>query len=293
MRIDLRTTTAHAPDPVEALAAQIRAGGPERRYANATDLELREAANGSELHFTGHAGVFDVRSLPLFDFWYGEFRETIARTAFDNVLARADLDVPFNFMHDNASIMARSSSGTLELSVDDVGLRTFARLDPDDVDVQRVAPKIRRGDVREMSFAFTVAEGGDEWRIFTEDDLEIVERTVRDVEGLYDVTVVPFGAYPQTDAQLNARAAVRAAVAAGTITRPDHDDDSSASRGACTCRAGTDPAGTNGDDAPADPAVTQSRQHHDAPADPAVAVSDGERARLRARIRRARFELAA
>jgi hypothetical protein len=65
-----------------------------------------------------------------------------------------------------------------------------------DPDVQRLAPKMSRGDMDEMSFAFRVKR--DEW---SEDD---TQRTLMEVS-LHkgDVSVVNFGANPATSAQLN------------------------------------------------------------------------------------------
>jgi hypothetical protein len=51
-----------------------------------------------------------------------------------------------------------------------------------------------------MSFAFTVAEDGDEW--VKDEQTGTIMRTVRKVAGLYDVSVVAQGAYPQTNVAL-------------------------------------------------------------------------------------------
>jgi HK97 family phage prohead protease len=43
--------------------------------------------------------------------------------------------------------LARTTSGTLKLREDKRGLHFEADLDPNDPDVQRIAPKVQRGDL--------------------------------------------------------------------------------------------------------------------------------------------------
>lgn len=128
-------------------------------------------------------------------------QEQISAGAFDDVLAD---DCHFNYVHESASAMARNGvqgPGGMDLSVDAHGLRVFARLPMDDLDVQRLAPKMDRGVVNQMSFAFSVAE--EECHIFTDDqDREVHLYIITKVKRLYDVCVCPLGAYSQTEAML-------------------------------------------------------------------------------------------
>jgi HK97 family phage prohead protease len=212
-------TDIATPAGAPALGAALDRG-PELRSYRLSDIEFREPDQTGDGQFTfiGHAAVFELLSLPLYDWWFGEFREKIAPGAFTNVLAR-DPDVHLVYVHDMASAMARTRSKTLELSQDPRGLRAYARLDPTDPDVQRVAPKMRRGDVDQMSFAFTVAR--DEWLIENEGTPdEVVTRTIHEVGELYDVSIVPQGAFPQTDGSLRnreARRLIRSAVRRGAL----------------------------------------------------------------------------
>jgi HK97 family phage prohead protease len=100
--------------------------------------------------------------------------------------------------------LARTKSGTLTLTEDDQGLRVRAMLDPDDPDVQLIAPKMRRGDLTEMSFGFRVPAGGDKWS----DDRS--RRTIvrADIDH-GDVSIVTYAANPATTAELVARARQR------------------------------------------------------------------------------------
>lgn len=194
-------------------------------------LEIRAAGNGEDFTLTGHAAVFERWSE---DMWTpaGTFREQIARGAFTEVLER-NPDVRLLINHDGLPL-ARTKSGTLELSEDDVGLRIWARLAPTGTATDlRMAMK--RGDLDQMSFAFTVAE--DEWR--EDHDTEEVERTITRVADLFDVSVVTYPAYPDTDAAMRE---LRAAADAGKIV----------------ARAETDPVGiaNSGDSEEPAPAET-------------------------------------
>lgn len=146
----------------------------------------------------GHAAVFNQWShvIP----WggpRGQFRERIMPGAFDRTLA-ANPDVKLKVNHDGLPL-ARTTSGTLTLTPDAEGLSIRAPLDMSDPDVQRIVPKIKRGDLAEMSFAFRVPEGGERWNM----DGDIDERSLTDIDlDGGDVSVVADPAYPQTDVAL-------------------------------------------------------------------------------------------
>lgn len=171
---------------------------PETRVERAAPLarvEWRESGAGPEMKtIRGYAAVFNSQSHDL-----GGFREVIAPGAFAGVLSR-DVDVRLLYNHDDAAVMARTKSGTLELAEDETGLRIWARVDMADLDVQRVMPKMLRADVDQMSFAFTVEE--DEW----DESGGYPLRTIRSVGELYEVSIVPFPAYEATKAEVFERA---------------------------------------------------------------------------------------
>lgn len=156
-------------------------------------LELREAKrdDGSDvLRFRGHASVFDQETDL---FW---FREKIAPGAFAKTL-KDKADVRFLYNHNPDSVMARTTNGTLTLSEDDEGLLTEADLDPDDLDVQRLAPKLRSGNVNQMSFGFQVVQEEME-----DEDEDKPLRIVREAK-LFDVSSVTFPAYEGATGELN------------------------------------------------------------------------------------------
>jgi HK97 family phage prohead protease len=172
-----------------------------RRYALAGPVILR-AKDGGALRFEGHAAVFDQRT------WIGDpakrwgWWEQVAGGAFSRAVAEDD--VVFLYNHNDDTVMARTTSGSLTLAEDKVGLRVRAALDPADVDVARLVPKLERGDVNKMSFAFTVSK--ESWEILDDGD-EL--RTIEAVEPLWDVSAVTFPAYDGTDAALRAKAEAR------------------------------------------------------------------------------------
>lgn len=156
------------------------------------NLEVRESGSSpDEIVVRGHAAVFNNLSHDL-----GGFREQIAPGAFADVLA-GQPDVHLVVGHDMTMPLARTANGTLELREDEQGLYIWARINSQLSYAKDLAEQLRTGLVDQMSFAFTTPQGGDEFAK-NESTGEIV-RTVRKVNGLYDVSVVAQGAYPQTD----------------------------------------------------------------------------------------------
>ncbi len=161
-----------------------------------TGVHLRAADGDSTvLEFAGHASVTE-RAYEMWDM-FGPYNEVVSAGAFDQTLARADLDVPLVLGHDQLRRIARTTTGTLDLTVDADGLAVAARLDPADVDVAYIAPKLRSGLVDEMSFAFRIESG-----IWSPDYTEFRIDRVDLHRG--DVAIVGYGANPNTDAGMRA-----------------------------------------------------------------------------------------
>lgn len=169
----------------------------EHRSTQPFGVDVRAADDTITL--TGYASTFepyDMYGGPATGGWV----EQLDKRAFDETLSeKPDLHLLIN--HEGMPL-ARTKSGTLDLSVDDRGLKVVARLDRSDPDVQRLEPKMRRGDMDEMSFAFRVK--GQKWDSapgFEEDKYSL--RTITKVS-LHkgDVSVVNFGANPTTHAEV-------------------------------------------------------------------------------------------
>jgi len=148
----------------------------ERRMA-VESLEIREESDS--LTLSGYASTFDE---PYDMGWY---TETVDRGAFARTLGTKP-DVRLLINHGDLPL-ARTASGTLTLDTDSRGLRVSANLDPTDPDVARIAPKMRRGDLNQMSFGFRTNE--DEW------SKDMSKRTLRALDlADGDVSVVTYPA---------------------------------------------------------------------------------------------------
>jgi len=122
----------------------------------------------------------------------GWFTEEISPRAFDG----ADMsDVVLNFNHDNSLLLAGTRNGSLTLDVRDDGLFQSASI-IDTTQGRDVMKLVESGLISKMSFAFTIADDGEEWT--TRNGKE--HRTVTKINRLYDVSLVTFPAYESTSA---------------------------------------------------------------------------------------------
>ncbi len=151
-------------------------------------------AEGDGVSIEGHAAVFNQETV--IGDW---FREVVSPGAFTEAVLRDDVVLLVN----HAGLpLARTSSGTLALEEDGTGLRTVATLEASDPDVQALVPKLERGDLSHMSFAFWVTR--EEWDETGDTPL----RTIREVT-LDDVSIVNRPAYLGTDVGLRSLEAYR------------------------------------------------------------------------------------
>lgn len=174
--------------------------GAERRV-RLEHVEVRDNPDGTK-HLTGYASVTDT------GYDMGWYTEQIARGAFKKTLTE-DPDVQLLINHAGLPL-ARTKSGTLQLSEDNIGLRVDADLDPEDPDVQSLTRKMDRGDVDQMSFAFRATR-----QSWTDD---YTERTITEVD-LHrgDVSVVNQGANPYTSSSVRADDALASLRHAGPL----------------------------------------------------------------------------
>jgi len=122
----------------------------------------------------------------------GYFREVVKRGAFTEALTRDDIHALFN--HDYAYVIGRKKAGTLQISEDDHGLRV--EITPPNTQTARdLLENVRAGNIDQMSFAFSMEGGKQSWDETGETPL----RTIEKVGELFEVSVVPRGAYPTTE----------------------------------------------------------------------------------------------
>ena len=168
----------------------------ERRDYELSDADelVVESRSDGRAAIIGYAAVYNRLSLDL-----GGFKEEILPGAFDRILSKRGKDVVALFNHDSNIVLGRTSSGTLELSSDEKGLRYVVTPPVSRADVLEL---IQRRDVRGSSFAFTVEAKNESFR--TGEDGKAV-RQIREVSGLYDVGPVLVPAYPATSAAVAMR----------------------------------------------------------------------------------------
>jgi HK97 family phage prohead protease len=163
----------------------------ETRYL---DVQVRAAEVGAEKKpvIEGTAAVYEQETVIA-----GFFREKIARGAFDRVLSEKP-DVIGAPNHNWDVVLGRTSAGTLHLDATRSGLDYAIDVNPADQEAMNLYARVKRGDISQSSFAFTVRT--EEWQYPEKNSTALPLRVVTEVEKLFDVSPVTFPAYPQTTA---------------------------------------------------------------------------------------------
>lgn len=164
----------------------------EREFRNMDLRVLEEQNEENEYYVEGYASTFEPYVLFTID--GVDYSERIEPTAFDN----ADLtDVVFRVDHEGP-VYARTSAGTVELWHDEHGLGQKTNLGMTQR-ARELFADIKAGNYPKMSFAFSVAEGGDSY------DRETHTRTISRIAKVYDVSPVSFPANPGTELSVSTR----------------------------------------------------------------------------------------
>ena len=156
-----------------------------------SDLQVIERDDTSQAkQIQGYAILFNQESNDL-----GGFTEVIEPTALNGV----DLSkVQLIYGHEHNSILARADSGNLTLAVDDSGLFFVATL-ADTTVANNVYADILAGNLKGMSFGFTIPRNGDTW---TRDIQGNVLHIVNQIGILGELTVTPNPAYSETSVEI-------------------------------------------------------------------------------------------
>lgn len=167
-------------------------GKIERRFVVAS-LERRDAGADSPGLLVGHATTWRSR----YDIGNPKrwgWSESFMPGAFSDVIARKD-DVVALWNHDESEVLGRTTSGTLQLEDDGLGLLSKIAL-PQTSRGRDLAVLVGRRDVHQMSLAFAVKE--ETWRTLADGTEE------RDIikADLFDVSPVTFPANQTTDVAL-------------------------------------------------------------------------------------------
>ena len=150
------------------------------------DIELKNFEMRDDDYIVeGYAAIFDEP----YQLWEDEdgtkYFEVIKKSAFEN--AEMD-DVIFLYNHEGM-VYARLSNGTLDIEIDDVGIKTRADLSSTNASKDMYAA-IKSGLVTKMSWAFSISEDSFDRKTKT--------RSVDAVKRIYDVSAVSLPANPAT-----------------------------------------------------------------------------------------------
>lgn len=165
-----------------------------------TNLNQREyrsmtmAPSDEEFRVNGYATTFDD------PYVLYEDRDVVVREVISHdVLADADTsDVIMQYDHEGR-VFARTSNGTLTIEPDAHGLAVSADLGGTDIG-RALFQEIKGGYTTKMSWAFTVADGGDEWKSeMSPDGRSLETRTIKRIRKVYDVSAVSLPANDATE----------------------------------------------------------------------------------------------
>ena len=125
----------------------------------------------------------------------GWFTEEIDPHAFDN----ADMsNVYLLGNHDENIVLAGTSNNSLEWTINETGVYQKADI-IDTTTGEDWLKLVKKGLINKQSFAFTIADDGDEWTM--RDGKE--HRIIRSIEKLFDFSLVTYPAYEQTSVRSN------------------------------------------------------------------------------------------
>lgn len=145
------------------------------------EFRIQQAEN-EPLKIIGYAARFNELSEEMWG-----MREKIAQGAFTEAIGKSDVRALWN--HDPNYVLGRTKNGTLQIREDEQGL--FYEVTPPDAQWARdLVESIKRGDVDQSSFAFTVE--AQEW----DERSDPITRTIVKVKELFDVSPVTYPAYP-------------------------------------------------------------------------------------------------
>lgn len=164
----------------------------ERRFRTIDSKELRVTVEDEKMILEGYPIVYNQRTV----LWPGMV-EIIKPGAAKRALEKRTTKVYWN--HDTSKPMAGFSNGTLEATEDEHGV--FMRAEVQGTVWGREGYEaIKSGIVNQMSFAFKVDRGQDEWTSEENEDGSVVDvRTIKEFELIPDFSPVCQPAYPTTE----------------------------------------------------------------------------------------------
>lgn len=138
-----------------------------------TTFETRENQENNnpviEGYFVRFDDVFEISP---------DMSESIDKHALDKTLGN---DIRALADHDTGKVLGRTSNGTLQLKLDDLGLWGSVSINPKDTEAMNYYERVKRGDISQCSFGFNILDqkptvredGGTHWTIKEADVLEV------------------------------------------------------------------------------------------------------------------------
>lgn len=163
----------------------------ERQYREIKlPLEVRDiSSEEDDFIIEGYFALFNQET----ELWPGYF-ESIDPNAFTRTL-KEQKDIKALFDHNQAIVIGRTTSTTLELRVDEKGLFGKIKINKNDTEALNIYYRVKRKDIDQCSFGFVIIKEVSEQR-----NDNTVHTVIKDLE-LYEVSIVTFPAYENTSVQ--------------------------------------------------------------------------------------------
>ncbi|TEA87078.1 capsid protein [Lacticaseibacillus paracasei] len=169
----------------------IRTFNVQIRAETAIDSQVsnNQVESNQNMAISGIATVFNQPSIK------GDFTEYIDQNALNGV----DLsNVLLLYSHDFSNILARADAGTLQTSIQPDGLHFNAQL-PDTQLGHDTYTNILNGNIKGMSFGFTIAPDGDSWSVNSQGN---TIHTIHQIDQVFELSLTPIPAYTETSVQV-------------------------------------------------------------------------------------------
>lgn len=169
----------------------IRTFNVQIRAETAIDSQStnNQVESNQNMAISGIATVFNQPSIK------GNFIEYIGQNALNGV----DLNnVLLLYSHDFSNILARADANTLQTSVQPDGLHFHAQL-PDTQLGHDTYTNILNGNIKGMSFGFTIAPDGDSWSVNSQGN---TIHTIHKIGQVFELSLTPIPAYVETSVKV-------------------------------------------------------------------------------------------
>lgn len=162
----------------------------EIRATDLSKMEVRSADENSGFigEIAGYAIVWDTPSTNL------PFKEVIEFGALKDVDLSETLAL---YNHDFGNVLGRVDSGTLKLTIDEHGLHFVLQI-PNTTLGHDVYEQIKIGNLKGLSFRFTVADNGESWKNVNGEATRFISK----IATMREISIVSVPAYDDTSVEV-------------------------------------------------------------------------------------------